>query len=78
MKRVLMLTVSAAVVTWAANAVADSPKLKGDYAFTGSATCIVDENGFNPVPAGPGSFSPNPGRVWLHSYTVEGGSNLQW
>jgi hypothetical protein len=35
MQRVLMLAISAAVMTWAANAVADSPNLQGDYGFSG-------------------------------------------
>jgi hypothetical protein len=47
MQRVLVLSVSIAVVTWAAIAVADSPQLKGAYGFTGSAICVVTPNGFN-------------------------------
>jgi hypothetical protein len=40
-QRALMLSISAAVMTWATSAVADSPYLKGDYGSTGSASCIV-------------------------------------
>jgi hypothetical protein len=36
-----MLSVSIAVVIWAASAVADSPNLKGDYGFTRTVKCIV-------------------------------------
>jgi hypothetical protein len=43
-----MLSISAAVVTWAASAIADSPNLKGDYGATGSATCILSSAGFSP------------------------------
>ena len=41
MQRVFMLSVSIAVVIWAATAVADSPNLKGDYGFTRTVKCIV-------------------------------------
>jgi hypothetical protein len=34
MQRVLMLSVSVAIVALAASAIADSPNLKGDYGFT--------------------------------------------
>ena len=40
MYRVLMLSISAAVMTWSANAVAASSKLKGDYGYTGTLGCI--------------------------------------
>ena len=41
MQRVFMLSVSIAVVTWAANAFADSPNLMGAYGFTRTVKCIV-------------------------------------
>ena len=41
MQRVLLLSVSAFVATCAANAAADSPRLKGAYGFTGTAACLV-------------------------------------
>jgi hypothetical protein len=36
-----MLSASVVAMTWAANAVADSPNLKGAYGFTGTAACLV-------------------------------------
>jgi hypothetical protein len=35
-------------MSFAASAAADSPKLKGDYGFTGSATCIATASTFTP------------------------------
>jgi hypothetical protein len=67
MQRVLMLAASIAVMTWGASAFADSPKLKGTYAFTGSATCNVSDGPFDPV-----LFFPLDHIAWLHSFTVEG------
>ena len=46
MQRVLMLSISGAVMTWAASAVADSPNLKGDYGFTRNEQCIVSSAPF--------------------------------
>jgi len=46
MQRVLMLSISGAVMTWAASAVADSPILKGDYGFTHNEQCIVSSAPF--------------------------------
>jgi hypothetical protein len=42
-----MLSLSLAVITWTASAVADSPQLKGAYGFTGTAIRIVTPHGFN-------------------------------
>jgi hypothetical protein len=51
MQRILVFSVSVAAMTaWAASAVADSPKLKGDYGFTGSSTCVTTLDGFTPNP----------------------------
>jgi hypothetical protein len=47
MQRILMLSISGAVMAWAASAVADSPNLKGDYGFTRTAKCIVSATGFD-------------------------------
>jgi hypothetical protein len=41
-----MLSLSIAVVTWAANAFADSPNLMGAYGFTRTVRCIVSETRF--------------------------------
>ena len=46
MQRVFMLSASIAVVTWAANAFADSPSLMGAYGFTRTVKCIVSHTGF--------------------------------
>jgi hypothetical protein len=67
MQRILVLSMSAAAMTWGASAFADSPKLNGTYAFTGSATCNVSANPFDPK-----LFFPTDGSAWLHSFTVEG------
>jgi hypothetical protein len=47
MQRLLTLFVSTAVVSLAANALADSPQLKGTYAFTTSGGCVVSRLGFD-------------------------------
>jgi len=41
MKRALAYSVSAFALTWAASALADSPQIKGSFAFTGEASCLV-------------------------------------
>ena len=46
MIRVLVLSVSAAVLTCSTIASAAPPKLKGDYAFTGMATCLFSGGPF--------------------------------
>src|ERR1043166_3927833 len=55
MRRAFMWSVSAIAFTWMTSAQADPPKLKGDYAFTGSAVCI-----FAPG-SSPTSTNPTPG-----------------
>ena len=50
MQRILMLSLSIAVVTWAANAFADSPNLMGAYGFTRTVKCIVSHTGFDTKP----------------------------
>jgi hypothetical protein len=59
-----MLSISAAAMTWAASAVADSPNLKGDYGATGSASCIVSSAGFSPSNGGYVALGTGPGQ-WL-------------
>jgi hypothetical protein len=68
MVRTLALSVSVIAMTWAASALADSPKLKGAYGFTGSAACLVapghvgNENVPPPLPnPTPGVALPNSG-----------------
>jgi hypothetical protein len=46
MQRLVMLSVSAVVMIYSANAIADS-HLKGTYGFTGSDVCLVATGGFN-------------------------------
>ena len=46
MQRVLMLSVSVAIVALVASAIADSPNLKGDYGFTRNEQCIVSSAPF--------------------------------
>jgi hypothetical protein len=41
MKVILLLSASIIGITWAANAVADSPNLEGDYGFTRTVKCVV-------------------------------------
>jgi hypothetical protein len=68
MRGAFALSVSVVAVTWTANALADSPALKGQYGFTGSAACLVapghvgDENTPPPLPnPTPGVALPNSG-----------------
>jgi hypothetical protein len=62
-----------AFVGWAGTGNAESPKLKGDYAFTGSASCLVSINGFDAnqqaIPNPPGS--PASG-IFSTTFSVEG------
>ena len=64
----IAVIVSVVAVTWAASAQADSPNLKGQYGFTGSAACLVapghagNENVPPPLPnPTPGVALPNSG-----------------
>jgi hypothetical protein len=65
MERAFAFSVSVVVMFWAASAVADSPKLKGPYAFTGTEACLVAPGSVagtmplnNPTP---GTALPNSG-----------------
>jgi len=66
MCRTLTLFASVLATAWAAQALADSPKLKGSYGFTGAAACLVaqghvgDQNG-PPLP------NPTPGVALANS-----------
>jgi len=48
-------------MTWAATALADSPKLKGAYAFTGSAACLVAPGHVGDANVPPPLTNPTPG-----------------
>jgi hypothetical protein len=64
MQRAFMLSLSAIVLTYAANAAADS--LKGDYGITGSGACLA-------APAGSdSSFQALGTRIWSSSSATEG------
>ena len=58
MKRTIMLSVFAVALAWSAGASAASPKLKGAYAFTGTAACLVAP-GNSATPPVPGNTIPN-------------------
>ena len=53
MRRLLICSVSAIGLVHAGSAAADSPKLKGVYAFTGSAACLVSAENTTPQAGGP-------------------------
>ena len=63
MKRLLILT----AVLISTSALADPANLAGtSYGFTGSATCINSQEGFNQ------NFTPIIPDAWLESFSVEG------
>lgn len=80
----LAVLVSVVSVTWAASAQADSPNLKGQYGFTGSAACLVapghvgNENVPPPLPnPTPGVALPNSGfnaQLQPNDFTNPGGT----
>jgi hypothetical protein len=81
MQRMLMLSTSVVAMTWAANAVADSPNLKGAYGFTGTAACLVapgnSGTGTPSNPVGSAGFNSelqvsDPQNSFSHSNAVEG------
>jgi hypothetical protein len=56
-----IISVAAAVMLCPAVAAADSPKLKGSYAFSGMATCLFSGQ---PFTTGGGSLHPQPWAGW--------------
>jgi hypothetical protein len=83
MRRALLCSVSVFVATWAANAAADSPNLKGAYGFTGTAACLVAPGSAatgplpgNTIPLPNSGFNANlhpiDGKAFSHSHAVEG------
>jgi hypothetical protein len=75
MQRVLMLSVSVVAMTWAANAVADSPNLKGEYGFTGSGACLIASmgKGFNPnLTPTDGSFGSSDAVEGIRTFNGDG------
>jgi hypothetical protein len=65
MKRALFWSASLLAMTWATSSLADSPKLKGSYGFTGTAACLTAPGqvpGTIPLPnPTPGVALPNSG-----------------
>jgi hypothetical protein len=84
MKRVVGSSVILGVLIWAATAAADSPQLKGDYGFTGTAACLVapgsSPSATNPTPGtpllnsgfDPITLHPVDGKSFSRSFAVEG------
>jgi len=66
--------VAAALIgaSWATAASADPPQLKGAYAFTGTAGCLVSPNGFDPSQRPADFAGPNGGASFTRSFSVEG------
>ena len=52
MQRTMGAAAAFAAMTWAAGAAADSPTLKGDYGFTGTAGCLFSAPQAGPGPGG--------------------------
>jgi hypothetical protein len=82
MQRALICSAAALALT-AATAAADSPQLKGDYAFTGEAACLFAPGSTPPAPPpAPGTpranagfnanLTPVDGRTFSRSFAVEG------
>lgn len=55
MRRELVLSISAVVLTWSATAMAAPPQLKGQYAYSGTVDCLFSNTPFNLnlTPTGP-------------------------
>lgn len=77
MRGMFVCSVAAVLVAGVATARADSPKLKGDYAFTGMATCLYSggpfTSGLTPT-VWPGFPFPNPSGngIFTETFSVEG------
>jgi hypothetical protein len=83
MRHSLTCSLTAFALAWAGSALADPPKLKGDYAFTGTAACLFAPGSsgtqFNPTPGVPlpnsgfdASLHPIDGHVYSSSNATEG------
>src|SRR5262245_26358001 len=83
MRRAFNRTVAAVTLTWATTAAADAPKLKGEYAFTGTAACLFAPGSSPPAPPpAPGTpranagfnadLTPVDGRTYSESFSTEG------
>lgn len=67
MRHALICSLAALGMAYAASAAANPNKLKGEYAFTGTAVCLTSPVGFNLA-----TGTPLPGPVWSNSFSVEG------
>jgi len=67
MYRTITLSVFAVAITWSAAAIADSPKLKGAYAFTGTAACLVAPGHVGDANVPPQLPNPTPGVALANS-----------
>jgi hypothetical protein len=61
MNRTIAIAALAAGAGWATTAWADSPNIKGSYAFAGSAACLVAPGGIPSTPTGTPLANPTPG-----------------
>ena len=61
MRRAFALSVSVIAVMWGLSALADSPNLKGQYGFTGSAACLVAPGHVGNENVPPPLANPTPG-----------------
>jgi hypothetical protein len=67
MRGAFALSVSVIAMTWAASALADSPNLKGQYGFTGSAACLVAPGHVGNENVPPPLTNPTPGVALTNS-----------
>src|SRR3954468_23321735 len=67
MYREFALSVSVATLAWAGTAAADSLKLKGAYAFTGTAACLVAPGHVGDANVPPQLPNPTPGVALANS-----------
>jgi hypothetical protein len=83
MNRTFAIAAVAIGASWATAASADSPQIRGSYAFTGTAACLTAPGGSPTMPATPGVAFPNAGfndrlqpidtgTAFSRSYSVEG------
>jgi len=66
MKRAALCFILGLSLLWVGIAAAAPPQLKGRYAFTGEASCLVAKHGFND------DLTPIDGNVNSHSFSVQG------
>jgi hypothetical protein len=80
MQRLLMLSVSSVVLSLVSNALADSPQLKGTYAFVGHAGCVISTLAFDSAFTSlPGSyvFNDTSSSRGTHTFNGDGTGTTQ-